>query len=307
MILEKQFEDIICKYPDIIEEGLIFQGRQVRVYGKIIDILLEDRFGDKLIVELKRGTIKRKNIGQVMDYEGRVLSIEDPAVRIMLVGNRVPPNFQKSLDHHGIEWKEITLAQLKKILEEKNDQELLEMLRKEELSPQLAGLAIEDEIKEKTNQNEVENINRNENSSLWHEFWVRLMQKLSAKSIFKGKKAPYWAGFWASYKKLDFGFHLAQSHADVIFKIGIKENKELNKKIFNKLYSQRTEIEKALGEHLIWDEMKRRCSSKIYKRFSFQELSNKENWNKLQANMADIMEKYEKVFKYYIDQLFEIN
>lgn len=123
---EKEFEDIICKYPELIEEGLVLKGRQIRVFGKIMDILFEDKFKQKLIVELKIGPINRKHIGQVMEYEGSVLSEEDPTARIMLVGNRVPPNFKKALDHHGIEWKEIILSKLQEFIKSKCDNQFLE-------------------------------------------------------------------------------------------------------------------------------------------------------------------------------------
>jgi hypothetical protein len=39
-----------------------------------------------------------------MDYEGFILEIGDPTIRAMLVGRRVPKNFQRALDHHGLEW-----------------------------------------------------------------------------------------------------------------------------------------------------------------------------------------------------------
>jgi len=133
MISEKDFEDIICKYPELIEDGLIFKGKQVHVYGKIMDILLEDRFGQKLIVELKVGPIGRKHIGQVMEYEGAILSIEEPTARIMLIGNRVPPNFQRALDHHGIEWKELSFSHLKEFLETKNDKAFLNLTQDESI------------------------------------------------------------------------------------------------------------------------------------------------------------------------------
>ncbi|CAB5110363.1 hypothetical protein D3OALGA1CA_1988 [Olavius algarvensis associated proteobacterium Delta 3] len=126
MLLEKNFEDIICKYPELIENDLILKGRQVRVRGKIMDILFEDKFGQKLIVELKRGTIHRKHIGQVMEYEGSVLSVEDPTARIILIGNRVPPNFKTALDHHGIEWREFTEQELQEFLVNKKDDAFLE-------------------------------------------------------------------------------------------------------------------------------------------------------------------------------------
>ena len=158
MISEKQFEDILCKYHELIEEGLIFKGRQIRVHGKIIDILFEDKFGQKLIAELKIGTIDRKHIGQVMEYEGNVLSEEDPTARIMLVGNRVPPNLRKALDHHGIEWREILLSKLQEFIKSKSDNKFVSYFAEKE----------EDEIKEiKPQQRESEIIINNEYKIDW--------------------------------------------------------------------------------------------------------------------------------------------
>lgn len=121
MIHEKDFEDIIAKYPELIEDGLTLQGRQFSIYGRRMDLLFEDKFRRKLIVELKIGPIKDAHIGQVLSYEGMLLSTEDPSIRVMLIGNRVPPNIQRSLDHHGIAWCEITIKQLREFLMERDD------------------------------------------------------------------------------------------------------------------------------------------------------------------------------------------
>jgi hypothetical protein len=124
-MLEKHFEDVLSRYPDLIESGLKFIDRQINVGGKFADLLFEDRFGQKLIIELKKGVIKREHMAQLLDYEGHFLSPENPNVRVMLIGNRVPPNISKSLDHHGFEWKEITEETLKQHLQKVNDSELL--------------------------------------------------------------------------------------------------------------------------------------------------------------------------------------
>ena len=122
---EKQFEDILCRYPELIEEGLEVTGRQVNMGGKHIDIILKDRHGYKLVVELKQGTVKRKDIAQLLDYEGHLLSLDDPSVRSMLVGNRVPENLRRSLDNRGFEWREIKEQEIRKFLISKNDAEML--------------------------------------------------------------------------------------------------------------------------------------------------------------------------------------
>jgi hypothetical protein len=51
-----------------------------------------------------------------------LLSADDPTIRVMLVGTRVPPNIQRSLDHHGIAWKEIIFSFLKDFLKNKGDE-----------------------------------------------------------------------------------------------------------------------------------------------------------------------------------------
>ncbi|MCI0493991.1 endonuclease NucS, partial [candidate division KSB1 bacterium] len=134
MILKEQhFEDILCKYPELIEDGLIFLKRQVKVHNKRIDILFEDKFKRNLLVELKSGVIKDDHIGQLLGYEGFLLSADDPTIRIMLIGNRVPPNLQSSLDHHGIAWREFSYSMLKNFLEAKRDFDLLKYFEDFEL------------------------------------------------------------------------------------------------------------------------------------------------------------------------------
>ena len=131
MILEKDFEEILCKYPDLIEDNLQFKGKQVHLYGRRMDIVFEDKFNRTLIVELKIGPIKDEHVGQILSYEGILLSSEDPTIRVMLIGNRVPPNIRLSLDHHGIAWKEIPISYLKDYLSTKSDFELLKLFNRQ--------------------------------------------------------------------------------------------------------------------------------------------------------------------------------
>ncbi len=124
-MLERDLENALAKYPELIEDGMSFLGRQVHVDGKFVDLLFKDKHGVLVIVEVKRGIIKREHIAQLLDYEGYFLRNGRSDVRVMLVGNKVPNNFQNSLDHHGIEWREIPFDDLKHFLEDKKDIELL--------------------------------------------------------------------------------------------------------------------------------------------------------------------------------------
>ncbi|MGD9579620.1 MAG: endonuclease NucS domain-containing protein [Syntrophorhabdus sp.] len=125
---EKDFEDIVSKYPEIIEEGLELEARQLTILGRRIDLLFRDTFGRKLLIELKVGPIKDEHVGQILAYEGLILSADYPTLRIMLIANRVPPNIRRSLDHHGIAWREVSLLQLRDFLSAREDQILLRTL-----------------------------------------------------------------------------------------------------------------------------------------------------------------------------------
>jgi hypothetical protein len=134
-VLEKDFEDILSSNPELIEDGLRLLGRQVSLKGKFADLVFEDRFGQKLVIELKKGIIKREHVAQLLDYEGYFLSPDDPNIRVMLIGNRVPPNLRRSLDHHGIEWKEIRVTTLIEHLRNNRNDDLLKRFSDEEKEP----------------------------------------------------------------------------------------------------------------------------------------------------------------------------
>jgi len=156
-MLEKDFEDIICKYPELIEEGLILTGRQLSLYGRRMDILFEDKFKRKLIIELKAGPIKDEHVGQIMSYEGMLLSDDDPTIRVMLVGTRVPPNIKKSMDYHGIAWKEITFSFLKEFLKNKGDESFNHLFEYDEPVIKKRSIVAENAVPQVINSVEIKN------------------------------------------------------------------------------------------------------------------------------------------------------
>jgi len=124
---ESDMEEIIAKYPILIEDQLTLLGRQVSLGSLRVDLLFRDRFDETLVVELKKGVIKREHVGQIMEYSGTLY--DEKPVRLMLVSNRVPPAFRRSLEYHGIEWREITQERFTQFLIV-NDKPLLERLQK---------------------------------------------------------------------------------------------------------------------------------------------------------------------------------
>jgi|GEM_PF-2144004 hypothetical protein len=141
---EQDLESILARYSELIEVGLLLEGRQISINGKRIDLLFKDKRGGRLIVEVKRGTVLRKDIGQLMDYEGELLFPNDPTIRVMLIGNHVPPSFGRSLDHHGLEWRAFSVAYLIEFLKQKDDNEFLLYFSSEEEQQKTVGKPIKE-------------------------------------------------------------------------------------------------------------------------------------------------------------------
>jgi hypothetical protein len=144
-MLEREFEDVLSAYPELIEDGLSLKGRQVNTDRKFIDLLFKDKIGQDLIVELKIGVAKREHVAQLLDYAGYKIAEGKVPVRIMLIANRIPENFKHSFDYFGFEYKEIAIDKLHDFLRNKNDQNLLkifEVTAEREKSPITEAIAI---------------------------------------------------------------------------------------------------------------------------------------------------------------------
>lgn len=131
---ESDIEEIVAQHPEIIEKGLTLKERQGAFRGKRVDLIFADRFGDTLIVELKKGVAKREHVAQLADYMGLVSEQERGRIRIMLIASVIPPYLKSGLDRFGLEYREITDRDYIEFLKEKN-LKLFEEFQKKQLQP----------------------------------------------------------------------------------------------------------------------------------------------------------------------------
>jgi Holliday junction resolvase-like predicted endonuclease len=66
--LEKQLEDWIEKDPSLIDPGLTIVGRQLHLEAGPIDLLAIDPQGRWVVIEIKRGQLRRDAVCQAIDY-----------------------------------------------------------------------------------------------------------------------------------------------------------------------------------------------------------------------------------------------
>jgi hypothetical protein len=121
---ENQFEDIIVKYPEMIEDGLKLMGRQIFLYDtgrNYIDILFKDQSGYHLIIELKIGPIIMSHIDQIKKYEKIYQSLRLVRPRIMLAGNMITQTMIQRLKREHVGYKVIKVSEIKVFLKKRGD------------------------------------------------------------------------------------------------------------------------------------------------------------------------------------------
>ena len=74
---EQWFEDILVSNPGLLIPGLRLVGRQTPTEGGPLDLLGVDEDGRLVVFELKRGTLSREAVAQVIDYASDLDSKSD--------------------------------------------------------------------------------------------------------------------------------------------------------------------------------------------------------------------------------------
>ncbi len=74
---EEVLEDVLVKDSDMLIPGLTLVGRQTPIAGGCLDLLGVDKEGRLVVFELKRGTLTREAVAQVIDYCSALESMSD--------------------------------------------------------------------------------------------------------------------------------------------------------------------------------------------------------------------------------------
>jgi len=109
-LTEADMRDAIANDPQryLGEDGLVILERELPVGPYRFDLLAQDRFGGKLIIELQKGTLDREHTFKILDYyEEYSEQHPNEIVEICVIANRIPYERQRRLRNRGISFKEI--------------------------------------------------------------------------------------------------------------------------------------------------------------------------------------------------------
>ena len=91
---EQDLEELLVASPDLLMNGLTLIGRQVSTDGGTLDLLGIDADGRLVVFELKRGTLTRDAVAQVLDYASDLAALD--AVRFGAL-------IEKHSGRHGVD------------------------------------------------------------------------------------------------------------------------------------------------------------------------------------------------------------
>src|SRR3954466_4562177 len=101
---EREMEDLLWAYPEsFLHEPLKqFQRQSASAVGRA-DLIFEDRIGRLLVIELKRDTLERGAIMQLVDYYGALKrQFPDKPIELMVIAARIPLERRLACEQYDI-------------------------------------------------------------------------------------------------------------------------------------------------------------------------------------------------------------
>ena len=84
---EQWLEDTLVRNPEMLMAGLSLVGRQTPAAGGALDLLGVDEDGRLVVFELKKGTLTREAVSQVIDYCSFLESLDVDALKELITSN----------------------------------------------------------------------------------------------------------------------------------------------------------------------------------------------------------------------------
>lgn len=137
------------------------------------------------------------------------------------------------------------------------------------------------------------------------EFWSQLFLRANGKTQLFSKKGPItWKYLSLSTGKQGLHYYCVIASETGRVELCIERyDKKLNKKVFDELLINKSEIEATFGDSLVWDRMENNRASFIRYPLNGFDLNKKEKWPELQDQMIDAMVRFENAFRSFIQKI----
>ena len=291
---EEDFTTWLFDNLDIVGEELDMDltpnKKEAKAGSFFADIVAEDAFGQKVIIENQLEKTDHDHLGKILTYVSNL----DAKIAVWVSSDPRPEH------QTAIEWLNETGSDVQFYLVK------IEALRIGDSEP-AAYFSVVTGPSEKTNIVSGERKEMAERHKFRLDFWQTLLEKSKEKTNLHANISPgtaNYVGASSGVRGLTFNYVTTFKAGQVELYIDRGKNSEdENKKIFDKFYSKRSEIEKDFGGELNWERLDNRRACRISKRFEYASLGDSDKRDKLQDDMIDAMIRLEKALKEHIKKL----
>lgn len=134
---------------------------------------------------------------------------------------------------------------------------------------------------------------------LRRKFWGELLEEFNTKSNLYKNVNPtddHWLSHGSGVGGIVYNFLITKSYVGVELIIS-KGSQDQNKKIFDGLYAEKSEIEAVYGSPLLWERLDDKKASRVIDRMFDVDISNEEDWDTIKEFLCTRMIKFEQSIK----------
>lgn len=275
---------------DVLDIPLTAIDKEKKVGVFFADITAEDSTGQRVIIENQLEKTDHSHLGQILTYVSNL----DAKIAVWISSRPRPEHIQ------AVKWLNESGSG--------TDFYLIKMetyrIGESEPAPSFEIVAAPNEIT-KTIGDEKQKYA--EWHKLCYDFWKSLLERAKGKTELHSNISPNkwnWISTGTGIRGMGLIYAITEREGRVEFYIDRgKDSKEENKKIYDKLYSHKKEIEKDFGSSLKWQRKNNIKNSSITKIIKGSGLKDPDKQAELQNKMIDAMVRLEEAFRKHINTL----
>jgi len=275
---------------DLLNLELSNVEREKTVGDFSVDLTTEDKNGNLVIIENQLEKSDHQHLGKIITY----LSSLDAKTAIWIVANPRPEHISvvSCLNQSGL--ADFYLIKIEAI--------------KIEGSPPAPLLTLITGPSEESIQAGEAKKDFSERQNLRKRWWTELLERVRAKTRLHANISPgseSWIGTRVGKSGLTYNYVVGQHSARIELYIDSGSDSEIeNKRIFDKIYQHKAEVESIFGGELAWEKMEEKRASRIGKYYETGGYRDEEaKWPKIQVELIDGMINFSKALSPFIKKL----
>jgi len=285
---DKDFTKWLEEHIDFLNDAIGFdisiESREEKVGPFKVDLYGEDNFGNKVIIENQLEKTDHNHLGQLITY------LTNLGANIAIWICKEPTEeHTKAIDWlNEVSPDDISFYLIK-----------LEAIRIGDESPAGPLFTV---VKRPTTEKKQIGLEKKEYAQrhvFREKFWTQFLAEISKKNSLFANISPStdnWIGIGMGRGGFNLNLVISKKYARAEIYINRGETEE-NKKAFDSFYNLKDEIEKEFGGKLTWERMEDNVTSRIKYQLDGVNITNEEDWPKMNEFMIDAAERMHRAFK----------